>query len=465
MLSYKRWFILVALAITTILIVSACASAGPAAAPPAAELPANITITVWVQANQVEEYRGKNIVTAAERLNKELGGKTTVKVEANIDSAGWADYKKKALLAFEAKTGPDIILSGHEDGANWGDNGYILPLDDLIKKYSSVTDNIIPALWKSTEYQGKRWSIPQDTEARPMFWSKVALKKLGWSDADINGLPDKVKSGQFTLQDLLETAKQMQDKGVVEKGNGFWTRWGQGNDWYEFYYSFGGQLQDPATGKLVMVKDAWQKHYQFFYDAFNTYAVSRKDCIGASTSKVVYPGVTSGNIGFYFGGIWQWADWATNFVADKGGEKYLFDTLGYGLIPASTKGGKPTTVTHPLVYMVSSQSKYPEIAFRLIMLASADDLNTLHAIGSSHLAINKTQSNFPAYANAKFHQSTTYMLDYTKFIPNHSKFSIYDNITWKALTAVAAGEMKPDQAVKLVEDELKAQMGNDVIFK
>ena len=152
-------------------------------------------------------------------------------------------------------------------------------------------------------------------------------------------------------------------------------------------------------------------------------------------------------------------------MADKGGEKYLFDTLGYGLIPASTKGGKPTTVTHPLVYMVSSQSKYPEIAFRLIMLASADDLNTLHAIGSSHLAINKTQSNFPAYANAKFLQSTTYMLDYTKFIPNHSKFSIYDNITWKALTAVAAGEMKPDQAVKLVEDELKAQMGNDVIFK
>jgi inositol-phosphate transport system substrate-binding protein len=286
MLSHTRWFIFLALAALTFIVIS-CAPAGPAAAPTAVELPANITMTVWVQANQVEEYRGKNIVTAAERLNKELGGKTTVKVEATIDPAGWADYKKKALLAFEAKTGPDIILSGHEDAANWGDNGYLLPLDDLIKKYSSVTDNIIPSLWKSTEYKGKRWAIPQDTEARPMFWSKPALKKLGWSDADINGLPDKIKSGQFTLQDLLETAKQMQDKGVVEKGNGFWTRWSQGNDWYEFYYSFGGQLQDPTTGKLVMVKDAWTKHYQFFYDVFNTYAVCRKDTIGASSSKVI----------------------------------------------------------------------------------------------------------------------------------------------------------------------------------
>lgn len=463
MLPRNRWYLIVALVTIVTFALSACG--GTPTPPPQAELPANITITVWVQANQVEQYRGTNIVTAAERLNKELGGKTTVKVEATIDSSGWADYKKKALLAFEAKTAPDIILSGHEDVAPWSDNSYIIPLDDLIKKYSATYDNIIPMLWKSAEYKTKRWAIPQDTEARPLYWSKPALKKLGWSDADIAALPDKIKSGQFTLQDLLDTAKQEQDKGVVPKGNGFWTRWGQGNDWFSFYYSFGGQLQDPATGKLVMVKDAWQKYYEFFYNAFNTSGVSRKDCIGADTSKVVYPGVTSGNVGFYFGGTWQWAEWAKIYVADKGGEKYLNETLGYGLIPASTKGGKPTTVTHPLVYMVSSQSKYQEIAFRLITLASADDLNTLHAVGSGHLAINKTQASYPAYAEAKFLQSATYMLDYTNFIPNHAKFSVYDNVTWKALTAVASGEMKPDQAVKLVEDELKAQMGADILFK
>lgn len=463
-MSRKHWLTLLALVGVLMLFLAACGPAAPTA-PPVVELPANLTITAWVQANQIEEYRSKNLVTAAERLNKELGGKTTVKVEAVPDSAGWADYKKKVLLAFEGKTAPDIVLSGHEDVAPWSENGYILALDDLIKKYSSTYDNIIPSLWKSTEYKGKRWAIPQDTEARPLFWSKPVLKKLGWSDADIDGLPEKIKKGEFTLQDILETAKQAQDKGIVEKGNGFWTRWGQGNDWYEFYYSFGGQVQDPATGKLVFVKDAWQKYFQYFYDVFNTYSVCRKDIIGASTSKMVYPGVSSGTVGFYFGGIWQWADWAKNYVADKGGEKYLFDTLGYGLIPASTKGGKPTTVTHPLVYMVNAASKYPEIAFRLITLASADDLNTLHAVGSSHLGINKTQASFPAYTEAKFLQSTTYMLDYTYFIPNHAKFSVYDNVAWKALTAVASGEMKSDQAVKLVEDELKAQLANDVIFK
>jgi len=257
----------------------------------------------------------------------------------------------------------------------------------------------------------------------------------------------------------------MQDKGVVQKGWGFYTRWGQGYDWYSFYFSYGGQIQDPASGKLVFVKDAWQKHYQFFYDAFNTYAVTRKDCIGASTSKMVYPDVTSGNVGFYFGGTWQWADWAANYVKDKGGEDYLWKTIGFGLIPAATKGGKPATTSHPLVYMVSAQSKFPEIAFRVITEASADDLNNLHAIGSTHLAISKTQAESAEYKKAKFLQACTYMLDYTNYGPNHAKWSAYDNVAWKALTAVASGEFKPDQAVKLVEDELKAQLANDVIFK
>ncbi len=464
MLSRRKFLALMASSTVSTIALSACgAQATPT--PKAAVLPASVSMTAWVQANQVEEYRSKNIATAGEVLNKELGGKTVVKVEATPDSAGWADYKKKVLLAFEGKTAPDIVLSGHEDVAPWSDNGYILQLDDMIKKYSATYDNIIPSLWKSCEYKGKRWAIPQDTEARPMFWSKPALKKLGWTDDQIKGLPDRIKKGDFTLQDLLETAKQMQDKGVVAKGDGFWTRWGQGNDWYEFYFSFGGEIQDASTGKLIFVKEAWLKYYQFFYDVFNTYAVCRKDAIGASTSKQVYPGVSSGTVGFYFGGVWQWSDWAKNYVADKGGEKYLFDTLGYGLIPASTKGGKPTTVTHPLVYMVSAQSKYPELAFRLITLATTDELNTLHAVGSTHLGILKTQANYPAYKAATFLQDTTYMLDYTWFIPNHIKFATYDNVAWKALTAVASGEFKPEAAVKLVEDELKAQIPNDVIFK
>jgi inositol-phosphate transport system substrate-binding protein len=115
--------------------------------------------------------------------------------------------------------------------------------------------------------------------------------------------------------------------------------------------------------------------------------------------------------------------------------------------------------------MVNSQSKYPEIAFRVITLATSDDLNTLHAVGSGHLGILKTQVTYPDYAKAAYLQSAQYMVDYANFIPNHAKFSVYDNVAWSALKGVASGEMKPDQALQLVQDQLKAQIPNDVIFK
>jgi len=463
MLSRRKFLSLVASTAVSTVALSACGTQATPT-PKAAALPAEINMTCWVQANQIEEYRAKNIVSGAEAVSKELG-KTTIKMEATPDSAGWADYAKKCLLAFEGKTAPDIICTGHEYIAAYSDNGYILALDDLIKKYSSTYDDIIPSLWNSCSYKGKRWAIPQDCEARPLFWSKPALKKIGWSDADIAALPEKIKKGEFTLQDVLETAKMEQDKGAVEKGSAFWTRWGAGNDWYSFYYSFGGETQDTATGKLIFVKDAWTKHYQFFYDVFNTYGICRKDIIGSSSSKVIYPGVASATVGFYFGGTWQWSDWAKNYIADKGGEPFLFDNIGYGLIPASTKGGKPATVTHPLIYIVNAASKYPEIAFRCVTGATTPELNTLHAVGSTHLAILKKQSEVAAYKASKFLQDCTYMLEYSRFIPNHPKFSVYDGAAWKALTGVASGEFKPDAAVKLVEDELKAQLASDVIFK
>ena len=48
---------------------------------------------------------------------------------------------------------------------------------------------------------------------------------------------------------------------------GWYTRTSKGADVYMFYYQNGGEMQDAATGKLVITKDALQKHYQVHADA------------------------------------------------------------------------------------------------------------------------------------------------------------------------------------------------------
>ena len=47
------------------------------------------------------------------------------------------------------------------------------------------------------------------------------LKAIGWSDADIASLPDRIAKGQYTLYDMLADAKKMQDKGIVAPATAF----------------------------------------------------------------------------------------------------------------------------------------------------------------------------------------------------------------------------------------------------
>ena len=43
---------------------------------------------------------------------------------------------------------------------------------------------------------------------------------------------------------------------------------------------------------------------------------------------------------------------------DLGGEAYQFENWGFGLYPAGEAGGSPTTVSHPLAYLVSAHTAF-----------------------------------------------------------------------------------------------------------
>ena len=88
------------------------------------------------------------------------------------------------MLASEAGEAPDIILSGHEDIGAWGSAGLIIPLDDVIGMHEEFAD-IVPNLWNSQKLGDVTYGIPQDAEARPIFYSKLLLRDLGWSEEDI----------------------------------------------------------------------------------------------------------------------------------------------------------------------------------------------------------------------------------------------------------------------------------------
>ncbi|MCA9890530.1 MAG: twin-arginine translocation pathway signal protein, partial [Anaerolineae bacterium] len=135
---------------------------------------------------------------------------------------------------------------------------------------------------------------------------------------------------------------------------------------------------------------------------------------------------------------------------------------GFMLFPAMSEG-IPVTLTHPLSYMISSQSENPDVAMALIAAVTTPDANNRHAIDSFHLGILNAQIESDAYMNDPFISGAHYMLDYTTSAPNTPAWNAWSNAYWTGITAVHTGEATPQEAVDLAVAQLQNELPDVVI--
>ena len=443
--------------------VAPAAQSGGEAGSSEAAAPASgpVTLDVWAEANNVEHWRADGPAQAAANVTE-----FEVTVNPTNDDAGWAEYKQKFTLAADAGEGPDVILSGHEDVPVWANAGYIVDFRDCRDSHPEF-DDVIDSLWQSVTWQGKIWGVPQDTEARPMFYNKTKLAELGWRQEEIDSLPERIKNGDFTLDDMIDTAKQAVDAGVVEEGYGYWHRPTKGGDFLQFYHAYGGKLYDEAADKLVVSQGALEQWYGFQRRVVEE-GITPENYIGTDFS-IWHTTVSAGDVLFWNGGIWQWADWAANYVADKGGQDYLFDFVGYALEPSGIKGQPGSTLSHPLVYMISSPAASgadnQQAACALLAKTTTAEINTLHAVGSSHLGVVKSQATYPEYANDRLLSDALYMLDYNFYQPNHVMYGPYFDILFDFMVRAENGELAPAAAAEQAVAQLQAELGDFLIVE
>jgi inositol-phosphate transport system substrate-binding protein len=417
-------------------------------------------VTIQAQTAGQEKTRVDNLVKAAEKLNEELkaqGKNTQVKVETNSFDGSWEDYAKQFMLSFKAKKEPDIYATGHENIGWLADGNYIQPLDELknAKEYADV----FPTLWESVTYKGKVWGALQDTEARPVFYNKDILKKLGWTDQQINELPEKVKNGEFTLEDMTKLAAEAKAKGAAEYG--ILHRPKDGPDFQAMAYNFGATLYDPAENKIVLDKKAVLKQLAYYHN------IAQEKLLPSNVTSMewnnVHKMVVNGKTLFYFGGIWNVFNWSQDNFHDQLGKvdaKWVNEHLGMMLIPAAEKGGKPVTLSHPFVYTVSSQTEHPDLVKRLLELVADPKLQTEHNVKTFHLPVTKGGAEDPEFKADLTLGSVAYMTDYTTFLPNHEDFPKYSKAVFTAIQAVELGKKKPEEALKDLEVQLKNDLGD-----
>ncbi|GAW92369.1 sugar ABC transporter substrate-binding protein [Calderihabitans maritimus] len=425
-----------------------------------------VVIKVDSKGSPADSTRGTNIADAAKELNQLLeakGDNRRVKVEVNHVSAGSdEEYNKKFILAWQSGGGADIRAISHADVAMMAKGGYILPLDDLLSnsEYADFVKDIYPTLWEAAKYAGKTWAVPQDTESRPVYFRKDALRKMGWSEDQINQLPEKIKRGEFTLADMTALAKEAVEKGVVKYG--IFHRPSNGPYFVMQVYNFGGKIYNPVTDKLVLDKKAVLKTLQYHYDLTQNAKVTPEGMTSMEW-RMLHKSFVEGDVLFWYGGTWHWGEYQKVPYHEELGElteEYMFENIGYALVPAAEKGGRPITLSQPWVYTINSNTKYPDLAFALIAIASKPEYNAKHAIESGHLAISPSVAESPTYQSSEFLADVQYQLEYTTTQPTHPEYGKFKSGLYKAIQAVELGKQKPEEALNWLEDQLKNDLGD-----
>jgi inositol-phosphate transport system substrate-binding protein len=262
---------------------------------------------------------------------------------------------------------------------------------------------------------------------------------------------------------MMDVAEQAVEEGVVEEGYGYWHRTGNGPDFLYYYFGMGGQLENE-DGKLVFDSAAAQRVYELL-DGMVESGVLRQDMIGLDGNTVINPGVAGAEtVLFNAGGTWNWANWAINYVADRGGNDYLTENIGLTLIPAMDTG-EALTLTHPLVYMISSQSEHPDVALALIAAITTPEANNRHAIGSFHLGILNSQLESEDYINNPQISGAHYMLDYATSLPNNPNWGTWSEAYYTGIQAVENQDLEPEEAVQTVIQQLQNELGDNVIIQ
>jgi inositol-phosphate transport system substrate-binding protein len=443
--------------------LSISALAGLLTPPPAAA--EEVTVKLWSRADRSGPLRTGNIVAAAEPLNaalKAAGSDTTVKVEAFENPATGYDQDALDLLkAFSVGQGPDVYVAAHEWVGEFAKSGYAMNMEAFVEANPWAFADVIPVLWEATKYQGQIHAIPQDSEIRMFFYNKEMLRKIGKDEGFIEGLPELVEKGEFTMTDLANLAKEVVDQGAARFG--ILHRPNVGPDYLMTLAAFGVRFIDDDTGQLLLPKAEMQKALAWYdWNARNGVTPENNTAMAWDEIRSAFK---QEKAFIFHQGIWAVSEFQlgeTHGATWPTDEEGYFNKIGWIHAPAPEKGGEPANLSHPIVYVVNPQSPNAELAAMLVAFASLPHYNTQHAIGSAHTAITHGQLSMPAYQEAWYLRAATPMLERSTFMPNHPEFGRYNGLLFKALQGVETGRLTPEEGVEFLEEEMTIELGDSL---
>lgn len=377
-------------------------------------------------------------------------------------------YDQQIPAAAKSNEYPDLVF-GYSPGdiRDMGGKMLLFPINKCLETYPEF-QNIPKSLWNEVTWDGNVWGFPvaiQHVDA--LFFNKRMLSELGWSSGEIEGLPEQIASGDFTLNDLLETATLATELGVVEPG---FSLGGYSSGFLPLHLFFDNMVVEEKSTQIVY-RQSLEQFFRFRQELLKRKLVKEQFMQSPyntwSTRLLFNDSVSNGRFLFWKGDTHLWKLWSNSFAADLGGEAYMLENFGVAMIPAINAETPLVTPGYGRYYAIFApdQTEPENLAQICAMFAkvAASEINQLHPPLSGQQSVIFDQTGSSPTSPDLFTSQTSHFLKSTRFWEPYGSYPM-DTINNYALR-VDVGEMTPQEAVNIVILRMQNAYGSQLIVK
>jgi multiple sugar transport system substrate-binding protein len=405
-------------------------------------------VKFWTSHTPPDSLALTNIVNAFNTANPDICVKMTIVPGAETDVA-------KLLTAIRGGVAPDVYMADRFTVPQRAAEGVLAELPDDI---AGMKDQYLPFAWAETQYQGKTYALPFDTDARALWYNKDLIQAAGEDPAQLD-----ISKGPLTIDAVTKIADKISKKdasgnydvmGWVPAGpheGGTSGAFDQG--WhYTWGFVFGGNFADLSACKVTPTDPGVVAGYQFMYDwqkAHDPAAVAR----WVSTNLPPNPPAAqhpfwTGKLGMTISGDWRIAE-AAKYA--PGGN------YGFTFIPVPKAGDKSATWAGGWSMALIPDSKAKDQAIKFMKYIAGPDGQKVYTKESTHLpTLNALLSDASLFDPQ--HKQFLDLLPTAKNRPPLPVGAVY----WDALTSaegsVELNTKTPDAALKEVQDAVQPQL-------
>jgi multiple sugar transport system substrate-binding protein len=303
--------------------------------------PANLEICVWGMPWENDLYT-KVYIPDFERQHP------GVKVRFHH----FEDYNNRVLLSHAGGIAPDVIRQSLETGMGWMRRGMNLPLDKYIDGPDGIDrKDFIPILWEGLRFDGQTYGVPQDINIVGLYYNKDLFDKAGLAYPDANWTWDDLKRASEKLTQDTDGDGHPDVIGL-DMGWGGWS-------FRPFLYQGGTDFWSKDGLRTIIDRPEAAEALKYYKSLMRNYSLTRSNSQRGGLGPDKF--FEAGKVAMFMDGSWRTPSLKKNAP-----------NLRFGVAPLP-RGKRAMSVSGSCYWAVSSQTKHPEMAWKLVKYLSSQE--------------------------------------------------------------------------------------------